>query len=138
MSLILPANYPRIQLMPAKNRFFRQLFSVLTVIFIVAIVWSLFGMGKTTPTQEVAISQIAKEVNDGRVDQIVVEGNKVTAVTKDKVQLVAYKEASEGLKDYGITGDKVTVNIKNPDSGAIWTTILSVLLPFLLLIGFLY
>ncbi len=124
--------------MPARNRFFRQFFSVLTIIFIVAVIWSLFGLGETTPTQDVAISQIAKEVSDGRVEQIIVEGNKVTAVTKDKIRLVAFKEASEGLKDYGITGDKVTVNIKNPDTGAVWTTLLSVLLPFLLLGGLLY
>ncbi|MEK7202091.1 MAG: ATP-dependent zinc metalloprotease FtsH [Patescibacteria group bacterium] len=124
--------------MPTRNRFSRQLFSVLTVIFVVAIVWSLFGLGKTTPTQDVAISQIVKEVGDGRVDQIIVEGNKITALTKDKIQLVAYKEASQGLKDYGITGDKVTVNIKNPDSGALWTTLLTVFLPFLLIGGLLY
>ncbi len=124
--------------MPARNRFSRQLFSVLTIVFILAIGWSLFGVGKTKPTQDVAISQIVKEVSDGRVDQIVVEGNKITAVTKDKIQLVAYKEASEGLKDYGITGDKVTINIKNPDSGALWTTLLTVFLPFLLIGGLLY
>jgi len=124
--------------MPAKNRFFRQLFSILTILFIIAIAWSLFGLGKTTPTQDVAISQIAKEISDGRVDQIIVEGNKVTAVTKDKIRLVAFKEAGQGLKDYGITGDKVTINIKNPDSGAIWTTLLTVLLPFLLIGGLLY
>lgn len=124
--------------MSARNRFFRQLFSLLTIIFIVAIVWSLFGLGKVAPTQEVAISQIVKEVSDGRVEQIVVERNKITAETKDKVKLVAYKEASQGLKDYGITGDKVTINIKNPDSGAVWTTLLSVLLPFLLIGGLLY
>ncbi|MCR4307017.1 MAG: hypothetical protein NUV80_00450, partial [Candidatus Berkelbacteria bacterium] len=124
--------------MPVRNRFSRQLFSVLTIVFIMAIAWSLFGVGKTKPTQDVAISQIVKEVSDGRVDQIIVEGNKITAVTKDKIQLVAYKEASQGLKDYGITGDKVTVNIKNPDSGALWTTLLTVFLPFLLIGGLLY
>ena len=95
-------------------------------------------MGKTTPNQDVPISQIAKEVSDGTISQITVDGNKITATTKDKVTQVAYKESSQGLKDYGITGDKVPINIKNPDAGAIWTTILSILLPFLLLGGLLY
>lgn len=124
--------------MPAKNRFFRQLFSALTIVFIAVVIWSLFGLGKAAPTQEVSISEISKEVAAGQIDQVVVEGNKITATSKDKVKLVSYKEASQGLKDYGITGDKVAINIKNPDSGAIWTTVLSVLLPFLLLGGLLY
>lgn len=120
-----------------RNRFWRSTYSLFTLIFIGLVIWAIFAFGnsKSTQTQNVAISQIAKEVQDGTVTTVNVDSNKITAVTKDNINLIAYKEASQGLKDYGITPDKVTINIKNPDSGAIWTTILSILLPFLLLAG---
>lgn len=124
--------------MTNRNRFWRQIFSLLTIAFLVFVVWSLFNISSNLPAQDVPISQITKEVKDNHVDKIIVEGNKITAVTKENTRLVGYKEASQGLKDYGISSDQVVVDIKNPDAGAIWTTVLSVLLPFLLLGGFLY
>lgn len=126
--------------MNKQNRFGRQIFSVLTVVFIALVIWSLVvspGL-KKTQTQQVPISQISQEIQAGRVEKVTVKGNQVTARTKDGVDLVTFKEDSQGLKDYGITPDKVTIEIKNPDSGAIWGTLLSVLLPFLLIIVFFY
>lgn len=124
--------------MNTRNRFWRQLFSLLTVVFLIAVVWSLFSFNQRSQEQPVAISQIAKEVKDGQVEQVVVEGNKITATTKAGVKLISFKEDSQGLKDYGITPENVTVDIKNPDSGAIWSTLFSILLPFLLLGAFLF
>lgn len=81
------------------------------------------------------MSDVVQEVKGGHVEKITVEGNKITAKTKDNLKLVTYKEAGQGLKDYGITSDQVTIDIKNPDSGAAWVTILSIAIPSLLIIG---
>ncbi len=124
--------------MTGRNRFWRQVISLITILFLVVIGWSIFVLPGNKPSQNVPISQITKEIQDGHVSSVTVKGNEVDAKTKDNVTLVSYKEASQGLKDYGITPDKVSIDIKNPDSGAAWTTILSILLPFLLLGGFLY
>ena len=120
------------------TRFWRQIFSLVTIIFLIGVAWSVFSFGNRPQSQEVPISQIAKEIKDGQIQRVVVEGNKVTAITKDNNNLVSYKEASQGLKDYGITTEQVVVDIKNPDSGAVWSTLLSVLLPFILLAAFIY
>lgn len=121
-----------------RNRFWRQIFSLLTLLFLGVVVWSLLGFGSKTTVQNVTISQLSKEIQDGHVEKVTVEGNKITAQTKDKLQLVSFKEASQGLKDYGITPEKVSIDIKNPDSGAIWTTLLSIMLPFGLLLALFY
>lgn len=124
--------------MTTRNRFWRQIFSIVTVIFLIGVVWSVFSFGNRPQSQEVPISQIAQEIKNGQIERVVVEGNKVTAITKDKAELVGYKEASQGLKDYGITSEQVVVDVKNPDAGALWSTILSILLPFILLAAFIY
>lgn len=111
---------------------------MLTIVFLVFIVWSLVNFSRLNSAEEVPISQLASEVEQGRVESVVVEGNKITATTKDQLALVSFKEASQGLKDYGITPDKVIIEVKNPDSGTAWTTVISILLPFLLLGAFLY
>ncbi len=124
--------------MTNRNRFWRQIFSLITILFLAAVVWSFVSLGDNTKEQPVTISQVAQELKEQKLDRIVVEGNKVTAITKDGAHLVAYKEASQGLKDYGITPEVIAIDVKNPDSGALLSTILSVLLPFILLGVFLY
>lgn len=124
--------------MAQRNRFWRQLFSVLTILFIVMVIWSIVALRSNTTTQNVTITEISQDVQQGKISKIIVEDNKITAVTKDGKNLVSYKEASQGLKDYGITADKVPLDIRNPDAGAIFNTLLSVVLPFVLLGGFLY
>ncbi len=121
-----------------RNKMWRQLFSVLVIVFVGIVIWSLFAFNTNAKTQQVPISQIVSDYKAGRITKIQIDQNKVTATEKDGLTLVAYKEASVGLGDYGITSDKVTINVSNPDSGAIWSTILSVALPFLLLAGFLW
>lgn len=125
--------------MSKRTRFWRQVFSLATIAFVVFVAWSFLGIGRgDQKSATVPISEIAKAVKEGKVTRIIVEGNQITAEEKDNVSLVSYKEPSEGLKDYGITPDVVAIEIKNPDSGAIWATVLSVLLPFILLAAFLY
>jgi cell division protease FtsH len=124
--------------MNTRNRLWRQIFSALTIVFLIAVVWSLFSFQSVEKPQDVPISQISSEIAAGTVEKVVVEGNKVTAVKKDKTELVSYKESSQGLKDYGITSEKVIVDIKNPDSGAVWSTLASIFLPFLLIAALLY
>lgn len=124
--------------MPYRNRFWRRVFSALTIGFLLLVIWSLIAFTNPDPKESVPISQIANGIKDGRIERIEVEGNKIIAVTKDSARLVSFKEASQGLKDYGITADQLPIQVKNPDAGAIWTTVFSVLLPFLLLGGFLY
>ena len=124
--------------MTKRNRLLRQIFTVLTILFIGGIIYLAITSSSSAPTQQVPISQISQEAKDSKLSLIQVKGNEVIATAKDGTKLIAYKESTQGLKDYGITGDQVPIDISNPDSGVVWTTLLSFLLPFLLLVGFIY
>lgn len=119
-----------------KSNIFRNILYLTFIIIIGLVVWSL--VSPTKKPAQVTISQISEDIAAGKISKITVENNSIIADLKAGGTEQTYKESSQGLKDYGITPDKVQIEIKNPDSGGIWTTLLSVLLPFLLIGGFLY
>lgn len=121
-----------------RNKIWRQLFSLLVITFVVTVIWSIFAFNSGPSTQQVPVSQIAQDVKAGRIEKISLDQDKITAKSKDGLTLVAYKEANVSLKDLGIDASQITVDVSNPDAGALWGTILSVALPFALLAGFLW
>lgn len=115
--------------------------NIVFIIILVLLALSVYSF--TNPAvnsmEESSISEISHEVDKKNVDQIIVEGNKVIAKLKNsEIKLYTYKEADVGLHDYDITPEKVKIEIKNPDKGAIWTTLISIILPFGIIVLFLY
>jgi cell division protease FtsH len=91
---------------------------------------------------QVPLSQLIDEAKNGRIESVVVEGNKLTATLKDSSQpkQITYKESGTSIvKDYGIDPSKVNVITKNPDNSNnhVYDIALTVL-PILLIIGFFY
>lgn len=115
----------------------RNIIYIIAVAVIALVVYSLVNPS-ANKIQMVAISQITQDVNDGKVQEITVNQNQITAKLKDGSQLQGYKEQSATLKDYGLTPDKVQITVNNPDKSTFWPTFLSIILPFLLIGGFLY
>ena len=120
--------------------------SNLTKNVIIIIILALLGISlftyldqSDTTKEEASITEIAYQVDQGNVEKITIEGNKVTAKLKgqDK-ELTSFKESAVGVTEYGITTDKVKIDIKDPEKGAVWTTLLSILLPFFLIAIFIY
>lgn len=116
----------------------KTLSTILIVILLAGALYNLFGPVFTKPAEEVTLTQIAGEATAGAIEKITVDGNEITAELKDGRKLSTYKEAGVSLVDYGITPDKVNIDIKNPDSGSFWPTFLTVFLPFILLGGFIF
>ncbi len=116
---------------------FRNIFYVIVALVVGLIIYSLVAPSGSKP-QQVPISEIAQEVQDGKVTSITVNQDQITAKLKDGTEQQGYKEASATLKDYGITPDKVAIDVNNPDKSTFWPTFLSIVLPFLLIGGFLY
>src|SRR4051812_38219426 len=110
-----------------------------------AILVAAFLLVLSLPQQKVEnvpLSQVIEETKNGKIETIVVEGDKLTATPKDSSapKQVTYKDsANASLKDYGIDYNKVTVTTKNPDSGrGAFFDIALTILPILLIIGFFY
>lgn len=112
------------------------LYFVVTIIVIVAF-YQFYAPSAQKP-KDATLSELTALVKDNKVKEIKISGNQITATIQDDSQLKIYKEAAANLSDYGITPDKVKIEVKNPDSGDLATTLLSIFLPFVLISIFIY
>jgi len=118
----------------------------LIIIFLTLIAASFLysdQINKTGKIEKVDISRVLEQVEKGEVDHILVNGNKLEVFLKDSetgalTKEIAFKESDISLTQYGITPEKVKIEIKDNKSSTIWIGVLSALLPFLLLAAFLY
>ncbi len=110
---------------------------LIAVILLVALSGYLFPRKETT--REVPISEISTQVKDGNVKRVIVKGEEqIEAILKDDTRVVAKKEPTAVLKDYDITADKVTIEVRASGNGGLWITLLSAIVPVVLIIGFFY
>lgn len=114
-----------------------------TIVYIIIIILAglflySFGSDRFVNFRETSISEITQAVNEGKVSEIIIDGERIIAKQKGDVELRTYKELGVGLHEYGITPEKIKITIKNPERGNIWGTIFSVVLPFGLVALFLY
>lgn len=107
-------------------------------VIILIIVGLYIYLPKGTPPKNVSISEIAQDVADQKVESITVKDSLVTATLKDKTKIQSYKESGVALTDYGITSDKVQINVQSTANSAAFYSFLSIILPILLIGGFIY
>lgn len=112
------------------------LYIIITVI--IAVISISYYSQKNSKVKNVAISNIVSDVADGKVSSIDVKDNQVTANLKDGSKEVATKEVSTSLKDYDLTADKVQINVENTAGSVAWWTVISAILPILLIGGFIW
>ena len=76
---------------------------------------------RPTKTKSVSLSQVIEEAKSGKVNNIQVNGDKLTVTLKDASQPVqiTYKDSSTAslVSDYGLDPNKVTINTVSTDSG---------------------
>lgn len=109
----------------------------IVIILAVILIFSFFSP-KNGVVKEVALSEISQDVSKGDVKEIIVKDNLVTATLNDGKKIKAYKEPSSTLKDYGITPDKVTIDVQDTSGTTAIYSIISIILPILLIGGFIY
>ena len=108
------------------------------ILIIAAIIIVYMLLPKGTPPKNVSISEIAQDVQKGDVKQISVKDNQVTATLNDNSQVVATEESTSTLKDYGITPDKVSISVVDTSNAATVYSLIGVILPILLIGGFIF
>ena len=115
---------------------------LLILVAIVAILWSY--RSQTPPSDELAISELAADVREGRVDEIVVDddGRKLTVTFGDDKTAVSQKESSttveEVLAAYGVEPAELAAVKIQIEKSSDWTNIIAMLswiLPALLFAG---
>lgn len=127
----------------------RNLIKNIIIILLVFFAISGIVMVYNTPIQkisEVNLNELANQINEGKVKDIQVEGEKLNIVLVDNTKESSRKEAesslSESLKNYGVDSEKmraVNVNVKDTATASFWVnTVIPFVLPFLIIGGFLW
>ncbi len=115
---------------------------VYLLIFIAILAMVFLNFDQNTDQSVLSINELASKIQAGEIQKISEDENSLTIITKDEQELTSVKESSstlvEQLLQYGLTAEdlqssNVTIEITQPGA---WTNILSILsylLPFLII-----
>jgi cell division protease FtsH len=93
--------------------------------------------------QTVPVSQVISDVKSGKVSEITIDGDKLTIKEAGNKTLTSYKEAGSDIytlfKNAGTSvGNNTKVTVKDDTTLNTWLTVVSNILPMLLIVGFFY
>jgi len=111
----------------------------------ITVAYSFFAKSQED-IKEMSISDVAKSLSEGSIEQIEVDGSKINVTFYDGTKGEAEKETesslSETLSNYGVTGEQIkntTITINNESGFSYWLlTILPFLLPVILIVFFIW
>lgn len=118
-----------------KNSFTKFLLYSILIVLIAGVFYGLAS--NQTKAKNVTISEVAKMVSEGKVDKIEVDHSQLLITDKQGQKYQTYKEQSVSLTEYGITPDKVSIDIKDPDTTSMLSIVIT-FLPFVIIGIFIY
>ena len=110
--------------------------------FVVLVTGFLFvsATTPTTPANTVPLSQVVKDVQDGKVKEITITDNKLTIKKNNDETVQAFKEPGSNVyqlfSDARVSLDKTKVAVKDETGINSWINILSSVIPVLLMVAF--
>lgn len=124
---------------------FKNFIIFLFVFLAIALVLSLFNPNLEKP-KEIDISRLIEQINKEEIKEIVIESEKLVITLNDDTKESTRKEPAESLstlaKNYGVDPEKLTkikVTVKDNNGLSFWLiNLLPWLLPFILIVGFLW
>ncbi|OQB06334.1 MAG: ATP-dependent zinc metalloprotease FtsH [bacterium ADurb.Bin212] len=108
------------------------------IIFIILIAISIasYYSNDAQKPAEVSLSEVSSLVAEGKIEEIIVEDNQITAKLKDGETKKSVKESGVGLNEYGITPDKTKITVKDSSASYVWLSVVTSLLPIILIGAF--
>jgi len=131
---------------PKKDNFLKNIGLGLLLLLIVLSVVGLYSQ-PLNQQEEVGFARLVQEINNDNIASIEVNQEELTIALKNSdIKLITRKEAgasiTETLKNLGVADERiqsVNLTVKKPSGFGFWAgTLLPILLPFLLLGGFLW
>ena len=131
---------------PEKPNLWRNFIVFIVIFIVIAAILSLYQSPFSEELEEVGVNQLVLEVNNDNVKEIAVSGNEIDFILKDDTALTTQKEPSESLStlfaNYEIEPEKtkdIKIEIKGESGFVFWLQlIVPFLLPFILIIGFIW
>lgn len=115
----------------------RSFLYLIIIVFLATLFYSFLNFSSEKP-EKIDLSRLVEEIKNDEVEKIKVEGNKLTIDLKNGQTQEAIKEEDTSLIDYGISPDKVNIDVVDTQSSAVWLSLLSWILPVLLIGGFIF
>lgn len=130
-----------------QNSFSQNLWTILMIFLTVALLYSFISEDRGE-NDDIALSQLAQDVRAQKVENILVQGDKLTITylleegQSESIEAISKKEPqaalSETLANYGVTAEElstVSIEVKNPTGFGYWfLNIAPFLLPFLIIL----
>jgi cell division protease FtsH len=125
------------------NNFLKHLLLILALFFLISFFFSRVSLA---PEKTISLSELVKEINDGKVKQIIISGNSIEIFYEDGTTAKSKKEIesslSETLINLGVNKEKLaSVNFQVKEVENIWNVLgpfLFSFLPFLILVFLLW
>jgi len=129
--------------MPRGDNFWVNLATSVLILLLIAGAYTYFAGGGTPAPGQIAISQVAQDIEAGKVASIDINGDALTITYADKTQKTAQKEPGEALTqtlfNYGVTAgemSKVTITVEGQSDWVFWFETLGPFAGSILLIAF--
>jgi cell division protease FtsH len=125
------------------DNFLKHLLLILALFFLISFFFSRVSLA---PEKTISLSELVKEINDGKVKQIIISGNSIEIFYEDGTKAKSKKEIesslSETLINLGVNKEKLaSVNFQVKEVENIWNVLgpfLFSFLPFLILVFLLW
>ncbi|HEY4502445.1 MAG TPA: ATP-dependent zinc metalloprotease FtsH [Candidatus Paceibacterota bacterium] len=116
------------------------------LIFIILIAAYSYFVETRTNLEEISLSQLSKDINEGFVSKIDIESDDLTVFYTDETEKVSKKEAGTALTDtlvnYGVTPEvlgRVALNVKGPSTlKKFFTSVAPFLFPLIAIVAILW
>ena len=108
------------------------------ILIVLAVVLIYSFLPKGEDIKNVSLSEISQSVEKGEIKEIIIKDNLVTAIKNNDEKIKSYKESGIGLNEYGITSDKVKIEVQDTSGTTAFYSILSIILPIALIGGFIF
>jgi cell division protease FtsH len=137
-------NMPQMPKLPQGDSFWVNLATSVLLLLLLAGAYSYFvgGDAQKKPA-EIALSQVAQDINAGSVKSVQVSGNDLKIIYQDDTEKKSKKEPETGLseilRNYGVTSEmlaKVSIDIKREGGFQFWLIALAPFFAPLLLLAF--
>ena len=116
----------------------RNFIYFLVAIIIIAAIYTFTNQPQTEPKQ-IDLSKALQEIKSNEVESVTEQGEKLTLVLKNGEKQLSQKNPNESLvKDLAVDPEKVHIDYKKPEDNSFILSLVSTLLPFLLIVGFFY
>ena len=134
---------PQMPRMPKGDSFWVNLATSVLLLLLLAGAYSYFTGTGTAKPADVALSQVASDINSGSVKSVEVNGNDLKIIYADDTEKKSKKEPesglSETLRNYGVTQEalnKVSIDIKREGGFQFWLIALAPFFAPILLLAF--